>query len=260
MNIVVPVKLVPDLVEELQVAESGTALDADFVRLILSELDEHAIEQAILLKERSGGQVTVVIVDGDCADDVLYTAAAKGADRLLKLTRDFEGGLNNHSLARVFAAAIQGLKPDLVLTGVQAHDDLDGSVGPLLAELLRMPYVGYIAGVMVTNGQCDVRKEYPGGLIAEMDVKLPAVLGIQVADEPLRYVAISRVRQAMKTVTIEEQGVLTLVTDVELEPRMGPIISRMFKPEVGERATMIEGDEDEIAVRLISIFKELGVL
>ncbi len=260
MNIVVPVKLVPDLVEELQVAESGTALDADFVRLILSELDEHAIEQAILLKERSGGQVTVVIVDGDCADDVLYTAAAKGADRLLKLTRDFEGGLNNHSLARVFAAAIQGLKPDLVLTGVQAHDDLDGSVGPLLAELLRMPYVGYIAGVTVTNGQCDVRKEYPGGLIAEMDVKLPALLGIQVADEPPRYMAISRIRQAMKTTAIEERGISSLVTAADLEFGGGPTVSRMFQPETGERATMIEGDEEAVATRLVDILNELGVL
>ncbi|MEW6580068.1 MAG: electron transfer flavoprotein subunit beta [Chloroflexota bacterium] len=260
MNIVVPVKLVPDLVEELQIAASGTALDADAVRLILNELDEHAIEQAILLKERSGGQVTVVILDGDWADDVLYTAAAKGADRLIKLARDFEGDLNNHTLAHVFAAAVQGLKPDLVLTGVQAHDDLDGSLGPLLAELLRMPYVGYIAGVTVTNDQCVVRKEYPGALVAEMQVWLPAVLGVQAADEPPRYVAISKVRQAMKTATIEEQGVLTLLTATELEPSGGPAISRMFKPEIGERATMLEGDETAIAAQLVGIFQELGVL
>jgi electron transfer flavoprotein beta subunit len=218
MNIFVPVKSVPDLVEELEIDESGTALDMTFMRLILNELDEHAIEQAILLKERYGGQVTVAVLDDECADDTLYTAAAKGADRLIKLIRDFDGKLNNHSLARIFGAVAKGLQPDLVLTGVQAHDDLDGSVGPLLAELLRMPYVGYIAGVTVTNGQCIVRKEYPGGMVAEMQVWVPAVLGIQAADEPPRYVAISKVRQAMKTVIIEEQGVLTLVTATDLDP------------------------------------------
>jgi electron transfer flavoprotein beta subunit len=260
MNIFVPVKSVPDLVEELDIDESGTALDTTFMRLMLNELDEHAIEQAILLKERQGGQVTVAILDDECADDALYTAAAKGADRLIKLTRDFDGELNNHSLARLFGAVAKELKPDLILTGVQAHDDLDGSVGPLLAEHLGMPYVGYVAKVTVNGDGCLVHKEYPGGLVAEMEAKLPAVLGIQVADEPPRYIAISKIRQAMKTTSIEEEGILSLVTAADLESSGSPTISRMFKPEVGERATMIDGDEEEIATRLVDIFKELGVM
>jgi electron transfer flavoprotein beta subunit len=260
MNIFVPVKSVPDLVEELDIDESSTALDTTFMRLMLNELDEHAIEQAILLKERQGGQVTVAIVDDECADDTLYTAAAKGADRLIKLTRDFDGTLDNHSLAHLFGAVAKELQPDLILTGVEAHDDLDGSVGPLLAEHLGMPYVGYVAKVTVNDGRCLVHKEYPGGLVAEMEVQLPAVLGIQVADEPPRYMAISKIRQAMKTTSIEEKGILSLVTATDLESGGGPTASRMFKPEVGERATMIDGDEEEIATRLVDIFKELGVL
>jgi electron transfer flavoprotein beta subunit len=254
MNIVVIVKLVPDLVEELEIDESGTALDTTWLRLIINEFDDHAIEQAILLKERGEGQVTVVSPDVEGVDDVLYTAAAKGADRLIKLTGDFEEGVNNHALARAFASVIKELQPDLVLTGVQAHDDLDGSVGPLLAEHLGMPFVGYVAGIEVSDGKSTVRKEYPGGLIAEMEVALPAVLGIQAADEPPRYVPISKIRQAMKAATIEEQMA------AELDPSGGPTVGRMFEPEVGERATMIEGDEEEIAVRLIEIFKEAGVL
>lgn len=254
MNIVVPVKLVPDLVEELEIDESGAALDMTFMSLILNELDEHAIEQAILLKERGGGQVTVIVPDSEGADDVLYTAAAKGADRLVKIIGDVEDGMNNHALARVYGAVIKGLQPDLVLTGVQAHDDLDGPVGPLLAEHLGMPYVGYVSGVTVTGSTCTVRKEYPGGLLAEMEVTLPAVLGIQAAEEPPRYVAISKIRQTMKTSTIEQQA--AAVWDVS----GGAVVDRMFQPESGERATMIEGNEDEIAARLVDILKELDVL
>ena len=260
MNIFVPVRSVPDLVEELDIDDSGTALDTTFMRLMLNELDEHAIEQAILLKERQGGQVTVAILDNECADDALYTAAAKGADRLIKFTRDFDGTPDNHGLAHLFGAVAKELQPDLILTGVEAHDDLDGSVGPLLAGYLGMPYVGYVAKVTVNGDGCIVHKEYPGGLAAEMEVKLPAVLGIQVADEPPRYMAISKIRQAMKTTSIEEEGILSLVTATDLESGLGPTVSRMFKPEVGERATMIDGDEDEIASRLVGIFKELGVL
>ncbi len=254
MNIVVPIKLVPDLVEELAIDESGAALDTTWLRWIINEFDDHAIEQAILLKERGGGQVTIVAPDSEGVDDVLFTAAAKGADRLIKLSGEFGSGVNNHALARALVAVVKELQPDLALTGVQAHNDLDGPVGPLLAEYLGMPYVGYVAGVTATDGKVTVRKEYPGGLIAEMEVTLPAVLGIQAAEQPPRYVAVSKVRQAMKSATIEEQEI------AGLDLSGGPSVGRMFQPEVAERATMIEGDVDEVAARLIEIFKEVGVL
>jgi len=254
MNIVVLVKLVPDLIEELTIDARGVALDTTWLRLIINEFDDHAIEQGILLKERSGGQLTVVAPDVEGVDDVLYTAAAKGADRLIKLVGDFEGGMNNHALARAFAVVVNELQPNLVLTGVQAHDDLDGSVGPLLAEYLRMPYVGYVAGVTVSDIKASLRKEYPGGLIAEMEVTLPAVLGIQAAEQPPRYVAVSKVRQAMKTSIIEERPA------VELDLSGGPTVNRMFQPEAAGRATMIEGNVEEIATRLVEILRETGVL
>lgn len=254
MNIAAIFKMVPDLVEELEISASGDALDMTWIRLIINELDDHALEQAILLKERGSAQVTIIAPDGEGTDDVLFTAAAKGADRLVKLAGDFEEGVNNHAFARAMAPVLKELQPDLVLTGVQAHNDLDGSVGPLLAEYLGMPYIGYISGVKLDDGKCIARKEYPGGLIAEMEVSLPAVLGIQSAEKPPRYVAVSKVRQAMKTASIEERDAS------ELDPSGGLDVSRMFQPEVGERATMIDGDEDEIATRLVEIFKEIGVL
>ena len=87
-----------------------------------------------------------------------------------------------------------------------------------------------------------------------MEISLPAVLGIQAAEEPPRYVAISKIRQVMKTATIEEREI------IEFDPSGGPPISRMFQPEATERATMIEGDEEEVAAKLVEIFQELGVL
>lgn len=254
MNIVVLVKLVPDLVEELEINENGTALDTTFMRLIINEPDEHALEQAILLKEREGGEVTVIGPDIEDMDGVLHTAYAKGADRVIKLTGDFEIESNNHALARAFSAVVPEFQPDLVLTGVQAHNDLDGALGPILAEYLAMPYVGYVSGVNAAGEKLSVRKEYPGGLIAELEVASPAVLGIQAAEQPPRYVAISKVRQAMKTVTIEEQAA------VDLDPSGGPTVSQMFQPQVAERAEMLEGDADEVAAKLVQLFGELGVL
>lgn len=254
MNIIVIAGLVPDLVEELEIDENGTALDTTWLRMIINEFDDHAIEQAILLKERDGGQVTVMAIDQEEIDEVLFTAVAKDADRVIKLLGDFEEGANSHALARVFAEAVKDLEPDLILTGVQAHTNLDGAVGSLLASILDMPYVGYVAGLETANGKVVAKKEYPGGLIGEMEVTLPAVLGIQASEQPPRYVAVSKVRQAMKTATIEE-------LDVDEMDSSGSVdVSRMFLPEAAERAEMIEGDEDEIAAKLVELFKEVGAV
>ena len=89
MKIVVPINLVPDLVEELTIDNSGTALDMTWLRLIINEFDDHAIEQAILLKERSEGQITVLAPDVEGVDDMLFTATAKGADQVIKIVGDF---------------------------------------------------------------------------------------------------------------------------------------------------------------------------
>jgi len=254
MNIVVIASLVPDLVEELEIDPNGTALDTAWLRMVINEFDDHAIEQAILLKEKNNAHVTVLAIDQEGIDEVLFTAAAKDAQRLVKLVGGFDAGLNSHALARAFAEVIKGFAPDLVLIGVQAHTNIDGAVGPLLASLLKMPYVGYISGVSLEDGQVKARKEYPGGLIGEMKVNLPAVLGIQASEQPPRYVAVSKVRQAMKTATIEEQEVAAL------DPSGGLAVSRMFKPEVAGGATMITGSENEIAAKLVDLFKEVGAL
>ncbi len=253
MKIVVPIKFVPDLVEELTIDPSGAALDSTWLRLIINEFDDHAVEQAILLKERGGGQVIVSTIESEGADDFLFTAAAKGADQLIKLTGDFTG-VNNHALARAYTDLLKELNPDLVLTGVQAHNDLDGSAGPLLAEYLGMPYVGYVAGITVADGSVIARKEYPGGLIAEIEVKLPAVIGIQAAEQPPRYVAYSKIRQVMGTAKIEERP----IADLNLDG--GVSVSRMFQPEAAERAEMIDGDADAVAEKIVAIIKEVGVL
>jgi electron transfer flavoprotein beta subunit len=254
MKIVVPIRFVPDLVEELEIDASGTALDESWMQLILNEFDEHALEQAILLKERGGAQVTVISPDVEACDEVLATAAANGADRLLKFSGDDDRSTNSHGLARQLSDLIKELGPDLVLTGVQAHNDLDGQLGPLLAEYLGWPYVGYIAAVNTNNGTVTARKEYPGGLLADMEVTLPAVLGIQAAEEPPRYVAFTRIHQAMQSASIEERVL------AEPDQSGGPVVRRMVQPDVGQRATMIEGDEEEMAEHILQIIAEHGIV
>jgi len=253
-EIVVIARLVPDLVEELEIAQNGTALDTSWLRMIINEFDNHAIEQAVILKEKTGANVTIISLEAEGVDDMLFTTAAKGADRLIKLAGVDEEKPTNISLAETLSEVIKEINPDLILNGVQAHDDITGDLAPLIAELLNMPYVGYISGVSIEGGQAKAFKEYPGGILAEMELTLPAVLGIQASEEPPRYVAISKVRQMMSSATIEELPGDSLTTENNF------VIDRMYLPEPAEKAEMLEGNEEEVAKKLTSILQDLGLL
>ena len=253
MKIIVPIQLIPDLVEELEIDESGKALDLDYLSWIINEFDDHAVEQAVILKEKYGADVTVIAPDFDEVDDALFASSAKGADRLVKISADYDNGFNNHGLAKIFSPLIKTLGADLILTGVSNCNATDGPLGPLLAEMNGLPYIGYVSGVSVENGKALVHKEYPGGLLAEMEISLPAVLGIQAADAPPRYVPISKIRQAMKSAEIEEE-------DGELDNSGTAVIQGLSKPEAAERATILKGDIDDIAEKLVEIFKEQSLL
>lgn len=254
MNIAVLAKQVPDLVEGLEIEAGGKALDPASLRFILSEGDDHALEQALLLKERSGGRVEVFSLDTGEVRETLFTALAKGADRAVLVRTGLESVPDNHTAARLFASLLAGSLFDLILTGVRAIDDLDGSLGGLLAGFLNLPYVGLIRKVeLPATGVALVQKEYPGGYAAELEVRLPAVLGIQAAEQPPRYVPVSRLRQVMKTAKVEEQS----VSPAALQPLS---IERFFKPEEGAGATMLSGSPGELAQQIANLLAERRLL
>jgi electron transfer flavoprotein beta subunit len=256
MNIAVVMRQVPDLIEPLEIDASGTALDMGEVRFLVNETDDHALEQAILLKEAGGGTVTVVALDFGEVDDTLYTAAAKGADRIVKIPWEAEMPPWPQAAAAMYAEAIGGLKPDLVLVGVYAHDELENMLAPLLGFDLKLPYVGVIRGVKPGDEAETVRafKEFPGAAMAQMAVKLPAVLGILAADQPPRYVPVSRIRAAMKSTRFEEHEAAVAVAEPAVTVR------RMYHPDAGGRAEMLEGTTEVVAARIAEILVEKGVV
>jgi electron transfer flavoprotein beta subunit len=254
VKILIPIQVVPDPVEEIVINKTGSNFDLAEIAWILNEFDDHAIEEGILLKEKFGAEVLIVAAGGEPAEDGLFAAAAKGADRLIKLSMDFrDNEVNNHALAKAFFTVIDAEKPDLVLTGVSNPNGFDGPLGALLAEQMGVPYVGYVSGVEVTGSTVVAFKDYPGGVKAKLEVELPVVLGISSAHEPPRYVPISKVRQAMKTTPVED-------LDVEVDLAGGLSSDRMYTPEVTGRAEMLTGNLKEIADRIAEIIKSQGLI
>jgi electron transfer flavoprotein beta subunit len=258
MNLFVLLKTMPDTVEELTVGEDGKSLDPQWLRFKFSDADEHALEQAFLLKERHGGKVTVVALDAPEVDEALFMALAKGADRVVKLAGDL-AGLQSGSAAGLFAEFLKGvgqpLPPDtLILLRGQASDELEGEIAPLLAHALGLPFVSVVTAVSPEGNGVSVVKEFSGGLRGEFALPLPAVLGIQSAEKPPRYVPIAKVRAAMKTARIET---------VDVAPPGAPArcaVERMYKPEVAGRAQMLEGTPDEVADRLVQVLVEQSLI
>jgi electron transfer flavoprotein beta subunit len=146
---------------------------------------------------------------------------------------------------------------DLVLTGVQAIDDLDGLIAPLVAYQLELPYLGIVTRVSFDAlGQLvQAIKEYPGGVHGEFEVKLPAVLGIQAAEKPPRYVPVAKVRTAMKSQKIDCTPVPTLADGgwrtIE--------VVEMKRNEPAGHAEMLEGDSDQVSGKLCGILAERGI-
>ena len=259
MNLFVLLKTVPDTVEELTVAADNVSLDAEWLRFKLSDADEHALEQALLLKEKHGGTVTVVAMDAPELDESLFMAFAKGADRVAKLTGDL-AGVQSFSAARLFAgflkASGQPLPPDtLILLRSQAMDDLEGEIGPFLADLTwGFPTWGWSRACGPRAARVTVTKEFAGGLRGEFSCAMPAVLGIQSAEKPPRYVPIAKVRAAMKSSTLETVD----VTPAEAPARFP--LEKMYKPEAAGRAEMLEGSPEEVADRLVDLLANQSLI
>jgi len=251
MNIVVAIKHIPSIADDLPV--KGNNVDFDSVDFVINEFDEQSIEQAVLVKEAVGGTVTVVGVDliGEL-DNVLHLALAKGADKAVKVTAD-DPAADSHMQAKWLAEAIKGMSADIIFAGVQASNDLDGQIGPMIAAHLDIPYIGGVSSVEVSGDTATVNKEFAGGFGARYAVSLPMVAGIQAASKPPRYAPISKVRQVAQTATIEK---VAPVGDVS----SGLSFKKMAPPTVTGHAEMIGGSSKEVAAKIVELLKSKGLV
>jgi len=254
MRILVPVKQVPDLVEELELNDDGTDVDREFLKFVLSEWDDQAVEEALLVKEATGGEVVVVGFGDPDVELSLYTALAKGADKAVNLTGLGEGWIDSHTRAATLAGWLSGQDVDLVLAGVQAVDDLDGQLPALLGPMLGWPHAGVVISVEGKDNTIQVSQEFGGGKSARLEIKLPAVVGVQAARAPARYASITRIRQAQQAGGIEEVTVSPAGSGAGIEVR------RLFAPEKAGHAEMLTGSPEDVADRILDLIRSKGLL
>ena len=249
----VVLRMSPDPAGELEVAASGTDIDREWVDLRLNDFDDHALEQAILLKESTGADVLAVAAAGDGVDKMLQMALARGADRVLRIANNLGDGVSSRSLAPLIAALARSEATDLVVTGVQTSEDLFGQLAPYVGSLLAWPHVSAVSGVHAQGGMLEVLQEQGNGLSATWSVNLPAVLGIQAASQAPRYVSGTKLRQAAGT------KIADAAPDA-VAPANPSTIDGLRSPERLGGAKMLTGDADAVAGAMVGILREHGFL
>ena len=253
MLVAVVLRLVPDLSGEFEIADDGKDIDREWVGMRLNEFDDHALEEAILLKEAEGATVIALALAGEGADRMLQSAIARGANRAVKISHDAEGVLSSRAVAPVIAAAVRQLGVELVLTGVQTPEDLFGQLAPYLGATLDWPHVSAVGGVQRAGDGIEVLQEYSGGISARLRLGLPAVIGVQTASQPPRYVSGSKLRQAMsEPIAVIESDAMPAADTAE--------ILALREPTRSSEAVMLEGDAETVADKLHGLLAERGLV
>ncbi len=256
MEILVCVTRVPDTAEnEIELNSAGDDIERDDLVYSVNEWDNYAVEEAIQIRDRVGGSVTVITVGDDESDEILRREMAMGADKGILLSDDSFEEADGRGIAAVLKAAVTQGNYDLILTGAQSEGGA-GEVGGMLAAMLDLPYASLVVSIEESGDSFKVGREIEGGNIEMNEISMPCVLSIQTGINEPRYVGIRGIRK-VATVDIPVQS----ATDLGLaDGSISSEVKRLdyFVPDMGEGAEMLEGDDDEIIEKLIEMLKAKG--
>lgn len=250
MKIVVCVKQIAALGDEVEFTDDERDVDPDFLDFALNEWDSFATEEALRIRERAGeGEVVVVSVGNEDAEEAMRRCLAMGADRGIRI--EGEGvGRDPITVARALAQVVAREEADLVFCGVQSSDAVQAATGVALAELLELPRAAVVTEVQWDAGahKARVHRELEEGLVDVVEIDTPAVLTIQTGINEPRYATLRAIKQAeAKEIDVVEPGDLG-------EPAYR--VRRMFVPERGEGAEMLNGSPSAVAQRIKEIVQE----
>ncbi len=248
MNIIVCVKQVPAKDAPLSIA--GNWIRESDIGFEMNEPDSYALEEALRLKEKHGGEVIALSMGPERAKQTIKEALAKGADRGIHIADDNFAQLDPLGSAKSLAAAIKQQKYDLVLTGLQSDDHGFGQTGVLLASVLDVPHATIIMAIEVDGQKMKLKRELEAGWFQHIECPLPAVLSIQSGINKVRYATLKGIMAAKKkeitTSARESLGVST-----ELTQR----VEKIYVPTKTKKTEFLTGTPKEVASKLVEKLK-----
>lgn len=257
MDIIVCIKRVPQTAEaEVSIDSTGKSIQKDRLTFDMNESDTYALEEAVLLKEKFGGNITVLSLGYPDTDDTLRIALAKGADNAIRIKAENFENLDAFQTAQILKSVIKTINFDIILTGCISTDDAYSQIGVTLAELLEIPHAALVIKVDGNEQRTHVHRELEGGLIEHLDIKLPALLTILTGINEPRYASLIAIRRAAKK-EIQQLG----KENIELEDLViNSVIEELYVPPVTKQVEILTGSPSETATKLAEIVKEKGLI
>jgi len=212
MKLAACINHVPDTATKINLAADGRTIDKAGVTYVISPYDEFAVEECLRLKEKNGGDVTVISLGGDTHKESLRKALAMGADKAVLLKDD--GVRDSFSVARALADYLKELAPDVIFFGKQSVDYDDGAVGIMVAEMLGLPSVAVVVKLELAGGKAVAEREIEGGREV-VETTLPAVFTAQKGLNEPRYPSLKGIMSA-KNKPIEERPAAPVAAKTEL--------------------------------------------
>ncbi|MDA3644201.1 electron transfer flavoprotein subunit beta/FixA family protein [Saccharopolyspora indica] len=211
MNVVVLVKQVPDTYSERKLKDADHVLDRESADAVLDEINERAVEEALLIKEAQGGEVTVLCMGPDRATDAIRKALSMGADKAVHLSDDALQGSDAPATARALAKAIGTVEGvDLVIAGNESTDGRAGAVPAMVAEVLGWPQLTYARKVTTDGSGVQIERETDAGVFT-VEAGLPAVVSVTEKINEPRYPSFKGIMAAKKkpvtALTLADAGI-----------------------------------------------------
>ena len=248
MIIAVCIKQVPTREWQPRVDDSKTWIREADASFEMNEPDAYALEEALRLKEKHGGEVVVCSAGPTRVAQVLREALARGADRAIHVEDDRFASADAFSTSEALAAAMREQKFDLILTGLQSDDHGFAQVGVVLAEKLGLPHATIIMEVQVDGSSLRVKRELEGGWFQWLAMPLPAVLTIQSGINQLRYATLKGIMAAKKKEIRKVSAPATAVIRQK--------IVAMYAPEKTKKTQLIQGSPADAAKELVRKLRE----
>lgn len=260
MKIVCCIKPVPDPASRLLTNETKTWIKTQELSFVAAEADNYALEEALRIKEKLGGEVVVLSLGGEEAGKVLRAGLAMGADRAVHVAGERWRGPYEQTTAFLLAKAIEkDGGSDLVLAGVQSDDLGTGATGVMVAEYLSLPHATVVVGVDAESGANTIKayREMEGGTMESVELPLPALLTIQYGANQPRYATLKGIMAAKK-----KPFVTWKAEDFAEQPGEPPYALRdLAVPEKKSRVEILSGTPEEAVTLLVEkLRKEAKVL
>ena len=259
MKIVVCLKEVPDSEAHLVIRSDQKSIETENLVSKMNPFDECAIEEALKIKEKMGGEIILLTLGPDSTKQIIRKGLAMGTDRAIHLNDPAWRQSDALLTAEAFSKVIQPLGVDLIFTGVQSEDGLNMQTGILLAEFLHLTHASILTKLEILDGGKQARgtRELEGGLLEDIEFDLPAVITVQTGINIPRYPTLPGIMKArakeIKNISVADLGYTPAQAGIA-----GSAVKmiKLVHPEIGKKAEIISGDEVQAAKSLVRKLKE----